>query len=68
MLITLIQAIALLSSLLEESTGFLHPFLPSGLALQFFYSHFPRYRIPGRAQGAEASKEVQEVWELATVR
>ncbi|GAA5886505.1 hypothetical protein JCM6882_001661 [Rhodosporidiobolus microsporus] len=58
----------LLSSLLEDSTGLLHPFLPSSnLASSFFYSRFPRLRPPPgrtRAGGAGATAETEVVEQL----
>ncbi|BGP19383.1 hypothetical protein JCM10213_000620 [Rhodosporidiobolus nylandii] len=57
---TRVVVVALLSTLLFETTAFLHPFFPSSLASRFFYSHFPKYRLPSRTM--RDSAPVDGVW------
>ncbi|GAA5858040.1 hypothetical protein JCM8547_006674 [Rhodosporidiobolus lusitaniae] len=59
-----VMGTALLTSLLLETTGVLHAFLPSSnLASAFFYARFPRYRTP-RTVTTPASPRVEKLWEL----
>lgn len=52
----------MLASLLCTAVALLHPYLPTGLAQDFFYSQFPTYRRPDtRSEVIEAELVWQEV-------